>query len=72
MQWHLLSKRQAERVLPRALAFGKLDQAIQELEWCFLSTPLGTHLEQVAWNCPPGCSHPFRELPIRLLDLLSA
>lgn len=33
-------------MLPRAKAFGELSVPIQRYGWCYLSTPLGTHLEQ--------------------------
>ena len=46
LQWRRISQRQAEPVLPRAKAFGELSAPIQRYRWCYLSTPLGTHLEQ--------------------------
>ena len=46
MQFRLLSLRQSEELLPKALACGTLPQPIGDLGWCYASYPLGEHLEE--------------------------
>jgi hypothetical protein len=46
LQWRRLSARQEEALLPRALACGQLSETVRGATWCYLSTPLGTHMDE--------------------------